>query len=707
MAHPNDVAGVGRIVAIAVLALSFAGCACGDDHSLEDGGDGSVTDASVTDASIVDAADDAGAAVDADASASSCGRYHAASPATFECAGTACCSSDGWCWDHPQPHGQRMRDVWLASESEAWAVGDGGFVWHLVGDRVELFQPVVIEALTGVWGSGPADVWAVGTDGTLLHWDGGAWSTHDVGTRAALLAIDGTAADDVWIVGNGFVVLHRDGSGWARVDGPPLASTSIGLSTVLARSRDDVWVTETSAAKAWHFDGSGWAEHSLGEITSAVSIGSDSGAVLVGGRGSRGSDGVNALARNAGAGFERIAVDARALGWRPTGLAGAAGLPIEWAVGYSFADRGGGEIFRRDGDAWTSVDLGLDYALGSAWDWEDAATSGDVLLVVGRGGETVRRAGGAWERLSVGVADRLDLYAFTTDRGALRAVGGEVLTRAIARDEGGRWRAEQRPYVGDVRAAAGGWVFDYAGNAIHHTGSPDGFEGWERYAEPPFGQTEPWTLVASAWAAADDDVWVVGSQRNDSVWRPFLAHWDGSSWTTGGYPVGTVDLGDVYGLAGDRVWAVGSRGTIIAWDGGGWTRLVVPEEARDFVFSAVWAWDDQLWAMGSLGDAVHYDGERWHVWRFAELDPQLRRLWTPLPDGLMQGPLLSGGVLDLVGSGPDDVHAVGDTGVILHWDGCNWRREQSGTLHSLRASARHEGATWAAGDERTVLRRAD
>src|SRR5262245_5947178 len=46
------------------------------------------------------------------------------------------CSTDGWCWSNPRPHGR---------------------------------------SLNGIWTFAPNDAWAVGALGSILHWDGTAW----------------------------------------------------------------------------------------------------------------------------------------------------------------------------------------------------------------------------------------------------------------------------------------------------------------------------------------------------------------------------------------------------------------------------------------------------------------------------------------------------------------------------------------------------
>ena len=40
------------------------------------------------------------------------------------------CTPDGWCWDNPTPLGTQWNAIWVASDDEAWAVGESGQTYH-------------------------------------------------------------------------------------------------------------------------------------------------------------------------------------------------------------------------------------------------------------------------------------------------------------------------------------------------------------------------------------------------------------------------------------------------------------------------------------------------------------------------------------------------------------------------------------------------
>ena len=63
----------------------------------------------------------------------------------------------------------------------------------------------------GVWGSSNSDVFAVGDGGTILHYDGSTWTTMNSGTNYSLTGVWGSTSSDVFAVG--FVFWHIGGAG--------------------------------------------------------------------------------------------------------------------------------------------------------------------------------------------------------------------------------------------------------------------------------------------------------------------------------------------------------------------------------------------------------------------------------------------------------------------------------------------------------------
>lgn len=132
--------------------------------------------------------------------------------------------------------------------------------------------------LTSVDGSAPNDVWAVGFLHNLpygnrirlpmiMHWNGSAWtqvpSPGAADHSTYLYDVAAVSATDAWAVGydtstpDGAFVARWNGTAWNAAPAPALGS----LSSVAARSGNDVWVTGSDAngaPAAAHWNGSGW-----------------------------------------------------------------------------------------------------------------------------------------------------------------------------------------------------------------------------------------------------------------------------------------------------------------------------------------------------------------------------------------------------------------------------------------------------------------
>jgi len=142
---------------------------------------------------------------------------------------------------------QDLVDIWAASATAAWAVGEGGVVAQYDGTAWRTFKPAgSTAALRGIWGSAANDVWIVGAEATILHFDGSTWSAVAPGDGGvySLNDIWGSAANDVYAVGSGGTILHFDGSSWSAQE----SGTGTTLNGVWGARRDDIWVVGESGA---------------------------------------------------------------------------------------------------------------------------------------------------------------------------------------------------------------------------------------------------------------------------------------------------------------------------------------------------------------------------------------------------------------------------------------------------------------------------
>ena len=197
------------------------------------------------------------------------------------------------------------------------------------------------------------------------------------------------------------------------------------------------------------------------------------------------------------------------------------------------------------------------------------------------------------------------------------------------------------------------------GAIAHYDGA-----GWSAMENPEDRTTQ--RELNAVWGRTGGDVYAAGDGGT-------ILHYDSISWSKETSPT-TEHL---YGLWGDPsgslVYAVGSTGTILQYTGTNWVKMASGVKAQ---LTGVWglAGGAEVFAVGapeadSSGDVrytiLRFDGTGWSAMATATVVPgkgKLRAVW---------------------GSSGADVFAVGDDGVILHYDGNNWDLMASGSTADL------------------------
>lgn len=156
-----------------------------------------------------------------------------------------------------------------------------------------------------------------------------------------------------------------------------------------------------------------------------------------------------------------------------------------------------------------------------------------------------------------------------------------------------------------------------------------------------------------------------------------LLRYDGAAWSH----VAALrwrSLHDVWGSSAANVWAVGDKGELVRWDGSAWTlhrfdgTAVAPRSLGDFdapasVYTLRGVWGSSatnVFAVGDSGVVLRYNGTTWTRMTTGTL-AQLNDVW---------------------GSGPNDVYAATSTGRLLRFNGASW---------SLVSAVQAPGALWA------------
>lgn len=403
-----------------------------------------------------------------------------------------------------------------------------------------------------------------------------------------------------------------EADGWCWYNSTPSGAWLRGIA---AAGGADVWIGGASEM-AFHYDGTGWSATPTGlELTEAI--------------------------------------------W-------AFAADDVWASGMAVG--GGAAVAHGDGSSFGAP---ISLPIGEAMEmWGSAAND---LYAVGWGG-LMHFDGASWTAVP-GVAGTAIAGTASDDIWVANYDG-------IKHFDGSAWLAVpemQSRYVIDiaVTAPASVWaaVLENGGTTVYHF---DGSTWTNRFRETGSGVS-----VHGIAARSDTDVWLFGSHYGpalEQIVYGYVAHFDGTSWTVGAdapaplYEVASLPHG---------TFGVGMGGRVVQLSP---TTATACADLTSGPVNLLWsAWassPNDVWAVGSRGAAVHFDGQT----------------VTAVPTGVTTE------LIDVWGTGPDDVWAVGRAGVALHYNGSAWQPVITGTtldLFAVFAGARND--VWMGGPNGTLL----
>jgi hypothetical protein len=265
------------------------------------------------------------------------------------------------------------------------------------------------------------------------------------------------------------------------------------------------------------------------------------------------------------------------------------------------------------------------------------------------------------------------LSLWRSDDGVLWTVGADPGDGAtvLSLDASG-WTAHQTPGGGDLWwvLGIGGevWSVGAGGRVLHH----DGAEWTETVLDPL-------VTLFGIWGSGAADIWAVGGDVSQSADAAGMWHYDGAGWTAVELPADAaaqIAMYKLWGRSASEVYAVGTGGVILAYDGTSWQGLSSPTDRNLFTLSGT---DADLFAVGGAfsGTILHSDGGD-----FTDETPDL----APQLNGVSAR------------SGCDPV-AVGTSGSVYHRDG-TWTADarDPATLLDLHAVLLDEDCeVWAVG----------
>jgi photosystem II stability/assembly factor-like uncharacterized protein len=199
---------------------------------------------------------------------------------------------------------------------------------------------------------------------------------------------------------------------------------------------------------------------------------------------------------------------------------------------------------------------------------------------------------------------------------------------------------------------------------------PPEVSNWYVYRGPTIGGVS----LRAIDGVSPSDVWAAGNGGT-------LMHYDGVGWSF--YQVEVTDL-DLYGLdmtSGSTGWAVGADGLVLGYHNGQWFNSV---HLTGYDLYGVAFRDGFGFVVGDHGSLFAYDGEKWE-------DVALPGVTADLRD---------------VAFGSDGrAWAVGDVGTVLSYDGARWTKVAGvPTEKRLNAVLVRAAGVYAVGDDGLILR---
>jgi len=305
---------------------------------------------------------------------------------------------------------------------------------------------------------------------------------------------------------------------------------------------------------------------------------------------------------------------------------------------------------------------------------EQADNNGDseqYTYVVGEEGATYVRIDQEWTPISTGVSSFL-LAIWGTDDSNLYAVGSGG---TIIHYNGVNWNLEESPTTEDLYSIHGWsaddiYVVGCDGSILHSNGSST----WE-LVDTGLGILPP---LSSVYCLDSDNLVIVGLdgtlvQKNAGNW--FIHIFD--------------SLTDIWGSSPSNIYVTGIEETLLHFDGSNWDSIHRSSPTSS-PFVCLWGCNEDDLFIGGDG-IIQYDGLDWHRTQY-----DLRGVWVDPSsdevfcvgdygtilhhDGSGWSYMTSGTeshLLDVWGSSPTDVYAVGSCGIV-HYDGLQWNIFQDG-----------------------------
>ncbi len=370
-----------------------------------------------------------------------------------------------------------------------------------------------------------------------------------------------------------------------------------------------------------------------------------------------------------------------------------------------------GVLAHYDGSGWSDCDIEVEEDLNDIW-----AASGSDIFVVGDTGMILYSNGMIWRELQSGTTADLNAV-WGVSENSVYAAGDNILLYY----DGKKWSVVETGYPYDYKTIWASSDTDIFVGPYYEFGSPDAYilhydgASWSLVPTP--------NTAVDIWGVSSSDVFV-------SCYSWYVLHYDGDIWSEmiAGYDF----LHGLSGTSATDVYVTADHGRVYHYNGVGWSLSLEIDTDADF-YGVHALSEDFVAAVGRYGHALAYtfDGVEWTsilsfvpsfngIWGFAADDvylagtgldsdnaylyhwngaeltqarcfvsvDKINGIWGTssndhyvLPysqiyryDGAVWTPVLNAGLRlnDIHGNGSDNVYAVGDQGIVYHYDGIEW-----------------------------------
>ncbi|MFH2091854.1 MAG: Ig-like domain-containing protein [Pseudomonadota bacterium] len=253
-----------------------------------------------------------------------------------------------------------------------------------------------------------------------------------------------------------------------------------------------------------------------------------------------------------------------------------------------------------NGDYWQKKEIPVSASLYAMW-----GSSSNNVWAVGKSGTAIRFNGETWSNVDTGAPDGFDFHdIWGLSSNFIVAVGNG---RTIFKYDGSTWQADLNPTQEQLSGVWG--VSEENFFAVGSFGTILRYDGsnWLQVKSPVTVDLQ------AIWGSDASNAFAVGAARKIGSGRYYtILNFSGTQWTLMETPLvpdgNTGMLRSIWGTSKNNIYAVGDNGTILHFDGSGWS---VVDSGKTFTLHAVWGASDTIYASGDYGIFIRYTDKSW------------------------------------------------------------------------------------------------